>query len=65
MCMMFWVLFVCYQSLVKMFSGRRPLLYSFQASLPRLPVPSVDDTIHRVCNHTPSMTTNTQVNVAQ
>uniref|UniRef100_A0A673ABS8 Carnitine O-palmitoyltransferase 1, muscle isoform n=1 Tax=Sphaeramia orbicularis TaxID=375764 RepID=A0A673ABS8_9TELE len=24
-----------------------PLLYSFQASLPRLPVPSVDDTIHR------------------
>uniref|UniRef100_A0A8C5DCC5 Carnitine O-palmitoyltransferase 1, muscle isoform n=1 Tax=Gouania willdenowi TaxID=441366 RepID=A0A8C5DCC5_GOUWI len=28
-----------------MFSGRRPLLYSFQASLPRLPVPSVDDTI--------------------
>ncbi|CAB1323105.1 unnamed protein product, partial [Coregonus sp. 'balchen'] len=35
-------------SLVKMFSGRRPLLYSFQASLPRLPVPSVDDTITRV-----------------
>uniref|UniRef100_A0A673AAW7 Carnitine O-palmitoyltransferase 1, muscle isoform n=1 Tax=Sphaeramia orbicularis TaxID=375764 RepID=A0A673AAW7_9TELE len=34
-------------TLVKMFSGRRPLLYSFQASLPRLPVPSVDDTIHR------------------
>lgn len=35
-----------------MFSGRRPLLYSFQASLPRLPVPSLDDTIHRVCLHT-------------
>lgn len=35
-----------------MFSGRRPLLYSFQASLPRLPVPSVDDTINRVCLHT-------------
>uniref|UniRef100_A0A8C4HD39 Carnitine O-palmitoyltransferase 1, muscle isoform n=1 Tax=Dicentrarchus labrax TaxID=13489 RepID=A0A8C4HD39_DICLA len=35
-------------SLVKMFSGRRPLLYSFQASLPRLPVPNVDDTIQRV-----------------
>uniref|UniRef100_A0A4W5KC02 Carnitine O-palmitoyltransferase 1, muscle isoform n=1 Tax=Hucho hucho TaxID=62062 RepID=A0A4W5KC02_9TELE len=34
-------------SLVKMFSGRRPLLYSFQTSLPRLPVPSVDDTITR------------------
>ncbi|MGH0162371.1 UNVERIFIED_CONTAM: hypothetical protein FKN15_071914 [Acipenser sinensis] len=35
-------------TLVKMFSGRRPLLYSFQASLPRLPVPGVDDTIKRV-----------------
>ncbi|CAB1313725.1 unnamed protein product, partial [Coregonus sp. 'balchen'] len=34
-------------SLVKMFSGRRPLLYSIQTSLPRLPVPSVDDTITR------------------
>ncbi|XP_019712682.1 carnitine O-palmitoyltransferase 1, muscle isoform [Hippocampus comes] len=34
-------------SLVKMFSGRRPLLYSFQASLPRLPVPRVEDTIRR------------------
>lgn len=44
------LLVVDLQSLVKMFSGRRPLLYSFQASLPRLPVPSVDDTIHRVCS---------------
>ncbi|XP_041110577.1 carnitine O-palmitoyltransferase 1, liver isoform-like isoform X2 [Polyodon spathula] len=34
-------------TLVKVFSGRRPLLYSFQASLPRLPVPRVDDTIER------------------
>ncbi|XP_038155947.1 carnitine O-palmitoyltransferase 1, muscle isoform [Cyprinodon tularosa] len=34
-------------SLVKMISGRRPLLYSFQAALPRLPVPRVDDTIQR------------------
>ncbi|XP_063053302.1 carnitine O-palmitoyltransferase 1, liver isoform-like isoform X1 [Engraulis encrasicolus] len=33
--------------LVTIFSGRRPLLYSFQNSLPRLPVPSVDDTINR------------------
>lgn len=33
--------------LVKMFSGRRPLLYSFQGSLPRLPVPGLDDTIRR------------------
>uniref|UniRef100_A0A3B3QXN8 Carnitine O-palmitoyltransferase 1, muscle isoform n=1 Tax=Paramormyrops kingsleyae TaxID=1676925 RepID=A0A3B3QXN8_9TELE len=36
-----------FKRLVKIFSGRRPLLYSFQASLPRLPVPSVDDTIRR------------------
>ncbi|XP_066579830.1 carnitine O-palmitoyltransferase 1, muscle isoform isoform X1 [Amia ocellicauda] len=34
-------------SLVKMLSGRRPLLYSFQASLPRLPVPSIDATMTR------------------
>ncbi|KAL4617954.1 carnitine O-palmitoyltransferase 1, liver isoform-like [Arapaima gigas] len=34
-------------SFVKMFSGQRPLLYSFQASLPRLPVPRVEDTIRR------------------
>ncbi|ROL23568.1 Carnitine O-palmitoyltransferase 1, liver isoform [Anabarilius grahami] len=34
-------------SLVKLLSGRRPLLYSFQASLPHLPVPSIDDTISR------------------
>ncbi|XP_077371923.1 carnitine O-palmitoyltransferase 1, muscle isoform isoform X2 [Festucalex cinctus] len=34
-------------SLVKMLSWRRPLLYSFQASLPRLPVPRVEDTIRR------------------
>ncbi|XP_047210496.1 carnitine O-palmitoyltransferase 1, muscle isoform isoform X3 [Girardinichthys multiradiatus] len=34
-------------SLVKMFSGRRPLLYSFQAALPRLPVPRVDDTVQK------------------
>lgn len=49
--LMFWVFSFCYQNLVKMFSGRRPLLYSFQASLPRLPVPNVDDTIRRVCCH--------------
>uniref|UniRef100_A0A8C1BEC1 Carnitine O-palmitoyltransferase 1, muscle isoform n=1 Tax=Cyprinus carpio carpio TaxID=630221 RepID=A0A8C1BEC1_CYPCA len=36
-----------FKSLVKLLSGRRPLLYSFQASLPRLPVPSIDDTIRR------------------
>lgn len=30
--------------LVKICSGRKPMLYSFQNSLPRLPVPSVKDT---------------------
>ncbi|TRY62416.1 hypothetical protein DNTS_031825 [Danionella cerebrum] len=34
-------------NLVKLLSGRRPLLYSFQGSLPHLPVPSIDDTIRR------------------
>ncbi|NP_001315179.1 carnitine O-palmitoyltransferase 1, liver isoform [Cynoglossus semilaevis] len=33
--------------LVKVFSGRKPMLYSFQSSLPRLPVPSVKDTCSR------------------
>uniref|UniRef100_A0A1A7X2T4 carnitine O-palmitoyltransferase n=1 Tax=Iconisemion striatum TaxID=60296 RepID=A0A1A7X2T4_9TELE len=33
--------------LVKIFSGRKPMLYSFQNSLPRLPVPSVKDTCRR------------------
>uniref|UniRef100_A0A8C9TUQ0 Carnitine O-palmitoyltransferase 1, muscle isoform n=1 Tax=Scleropages formosus TaxID=113540 RepID=A0A8C9TUQ0_SCLFO len=34
-------------NLVKMLSGQRPLLYSFQASLPKLPVPRVEDTVRR------------------
>lgn len=33
--------------LVKVFSGRKPMLYSFQNSLPRLPVPSIKDTCQR------------------
>ncbi|KAM6961179.1 carnitine O-palmitoyltransferase 1, liver isoform [Aplochiton taeniatus] len=33
--------------LVKLFSGRKPMLYSFQNSLPRLPVPSIKDTCRR------------------
>ncbi|XP_014858368.1 PREDICTED: carnitine O-palmitoyltransferase 1, liver isoform-like isoform X1 [Poecilia mexicana] len=33
--------------LVKVFSGRKPLLYSFQNALPRLPLPSVQDTCRR------------------
>lgn len=34
--------------MVKVFSGRKPMLYSFQTSLPRLPVPAVKDTVSRV-----------------
>uniref|UniRef100_A0A670ZUX2 Carnitine O-palmitoyltransferase 1, muscle isoform n=1 Tax=Pseudonaja textilis TaxID=8673 RepID=A0A670ZUX2_PSETE len=34
-------------ALVKVMSGRHPLLYSFQTSLPKLPVPRVEDTIQR------------------
>lgn len=37
-----------FQLLVKVFSGRKPMLYSFQNSLPRLPVPAVKDTCKRV-----------------
>eukprot|EP00918_Siedleckia_nematoides_P012688 GHVU01027769.1.p1 GENE.GHVU01027769.1~~GHVU01027769.1.p1 ORF type:complete len:764 (+),score=90.89 GHVU01027769.1:170-2461(+) len=33
--------------LVKLLSVRRPLLYSFQGSLPKMPVPSLDDTMTR------------------
>ncbi|XP_057185199.1 carnitine O-palmitoyltransferase 1, liver isoform isoform X2 [Triplophysa rosa] len=33
--------------LVKVFSGRKPMLYSFQSSLPRLPVPPIKDTVRR------------------
>ncbi|XP_064308432.1 carnitine O-palmitoyltransferase 1, liver isoform isoform X2 [Phalacrocorax carbo] len=36
-----------WMTLVKLFSGRKPMLYSFQTSLPRLPVPAVKDTINR------------------
>ena len=41
--------------MVKVFSGRKPMLYSFQTSLPRLPVPAVKDTVSRVgIIHTPA-----------
>ncbi|XP_012687850.2 carnitine O-palmitoyltransferase 1, liver isoform isoform X1 [Clupea harengus] len=33
--------------LVRLFSGRKPMLYSFQSALPRLPVPAVKDTMTR------------------
>ncbi|XP_034271246.1 carnitine O-palmitoyltransferase 1, brain isoform isoform X4 [Pantherophis guttatus] len=35
------------RALVKIFSGRKPMLYSYQASLPRLPVPAITDTMRR------------------
>nr|XP_056719890.1 carnitine O-palmitoyltransferase 1, brain isoform [Euleptes europaea] len=34
-------------ALVKIFAGRKPMLYSYQASLPRLPVPAIKDTVRR------------------
>lgn len=37
-----------FQVLVKVFSGRKPMLYSFQNSLPRLPVPTIKETCQRV-----------------
>ncbi|XP_061628497.1 carnitine O-palmitoyltransferase 1, liver isoform isoform X3 [Phyllopteryx taeniolatus] len=39
--------FIRFKLLVKVFSGRKPMLYSFQNSLPRLPVPPVKDTSRR------------------
>ncbi|XP_040826787.1 carnitine O-palmitoyltransferase 1, liver isoform [Ochotona curzoniae] len=36
-----------WMGMVKIFSGRKPMLYSFQTSLPRLPVPAVKDTTQR------------------
>ncbi|XP_053112092.1 carnitine O-palmitoyltransferase 1, muscle isoform isoform X2 [Hemicordylus capensis] len=36
-----------WMALVKVMSGRNPMLYSFQTSLPKLPVPRVKDTIQR------------------
>ncbi|XP_067344440.1 carnitine O-palmitoyltransferase 1, liver isoform-like isoform X3 [Channa argus] len=35
-------------ALVRIFSGRKPLLYSYQGSLPNLPVPTIKDTVKRV-----------------
>lgn len=36
-----------WMTMVKIFSGRKPMLYSFQTSLPRQPVPAVKDTMKR------------------
>lgn len=41
--------FVCFsQTLVGLLSSRKPLLYSYQTSLPHLPVPAIKDTLSRV-----------------
>lgn len=37
-----------HQALVRIFSGRHPMLFSYQRSLPRQPVPSVKDTVRKV-----------------
>ncbi|EAW52527.1 carnitine palmitoyltransferase 1C, isoform CRA_e, partial [Homo sapiens] len=34
-------------ALVRIFSGRHPMLFSYQRSLPRQPVPSVQDTVRK------------------
>ncbi|XP_059180476.1 carnitine O-palmitoyltransferase 1, liver isoform-like isoform X2 [Centropristis striata] len=34
-------------ALVRIFSGRKPLLYSYQGSLPNMPVPAIKDTVKR------------------
>ncbi|KAM4617272.1 carnitine O-palmitoyltransferase 1, liver isoform 2-T2 [Discoglossus pictus] len=36
-----------WMGMVKLFSGRKPMLYSFQTCLPHLPVPAVKDTVKR------------------
>nr|XP_055184866.1 carnitine O-palmitoyltransferase 1, muscle isoform isoform X1 [Nyctereutes procyonoides] len=38
---------LCAQICVRLLSSRRPMLYSFQTSLPKLPVPSVPATVQR------------------
>ena len=36
------------QVAVKILSGRKPLLYSYQGAMPKLPVPALKDTMNRV-----------------
>lgn len=41
--------FLCFcQTLLGLLSSRKPLLYSYQTSLPHLPVPAIKDTLSRV-----------------
>lgn len=42
------LIFTSLQALVRIFSGRHPMLFSYQRSLPRQPVPSVQDTVRKV-----------------
>nr|XP_034990942.1 carnitine O-palmitoyltransferase 1, brain isoform isoform X2 [Zootoca vivipara] len=44
-------------ALVKIFAGRKPMLYSYQASLPRLPVPALKDTMQRYLESARPLTT--------
>jgi len=37
-----------FKTLVKLLGSRQPLLYSYQASLPKLPVPDLDQTMKSV-----------------
>lgn len=38
---------ILWLGLMKLLRGNKPMLYSYQASLPRLPLPSLDDTMQR------------------
>lgn len=39
------------QTLVRLLSGSKPLLYSYQTSLPHLPVPPIKDTLEKVSQY--------------
>lgn len=41
--------FFYFQGTVKLMGGRKPMLMSYQFSLPKLSVPSIHDTMNRVC----------------
>uniref|UniRef100_A0A4W5RLI1 carnitine O-palmitoyltransferase n=1 Tax=Hucho hucho TaxID=62062 RepID=A0A4W5RLI1_9TELE len=45
------------KALVRIFSGRQPLLYSYQGSLPNQPVPAVKDTVKRYLESVRPLTT--------
>uniref|UniRef100_A0A8D3DZ69 Carnitine O-palmitoyltransferase n=1 Tax=Scophthalmus maximus TaxID=52904 RepID=A0A8D3DZ69_SCOMX len=47
-------------ALVRIFSGRKPLLYSYQGSLPNLPVPTVKDTVKRYLESVRPLTDDSQ-----